>query len=291
MWRELLALRAVDVLHELLLTHCRDPLVEVREAKRTKGASRRTNAVTIAPGSWTQGRQGLLDRSAAPVHGPPMETASARIIVHVFAQNAISGDQYARRHAETAQMIAAQGRRLVDLVIDLSPPKRDPAVHETLGRIARGEADGIALSALPFSIAPKKTADVLQSELEGPFQLLTAAPLADRGLLQGGRDTWASGPNVKTSLIRHRCPCRNRVPAHIEASAGGPRWADRPVMFQEYATLQMPSRDQIVLIVRRLVSDTRHTTKRVRVSLAGQTRLGSAKCLDGGFRIQLERKS
>ena len=70
-----------------------------------------------------------------------METAPARIIVHVFAKKPLSPDQYKRLRAQTAQTIAAQGRQLVDLVIDTGPPKRDPADHETLRRIARGEAD------------------------------------------------------------------------------------------------------------------------------------------------------
>jgi len=58
---------------------------------------------------------------------------------------------YDRLRAETAQTLAAQGRRLVDLVIDLGPPKRDPAEHETLLRIARAEANGVALFSLPLT--------------------------------------------------------------------------------------------------------------------------------------------
>ena len=115
-----------------------------------------------------------------------METMPARIIVHVFAKKPITADQYTRLREQTAETIAAQGRRLVDLVIDTGPPKRDPADHETLMRIARGEADGVAIFTLPLSIAPKKTADVLQSQLAGPFLLLNAAELSDRGLLPGG---------------------------------------------------------------------------------------------------------
>lgn len=115
-----------------------------------------------------------------------METMPARIIVHVFAKKPITPDQYSRLREQTAETIAAQGRRLVDLVIDTGPPKLDPADHETLMRIARGDADGVALFTLPLSISPKKTADVLQSQLTGPFLLLNAAELADRGLLPGG---------------------------------------------------------------------------------------------------------
>ena len=115
-----------------------------------------------------------------------METMPARIIVHVFAKKPITPDQYNRLREQTAETIAAQGRRLLDLVIDLGPPKRDPADHKTLLRIARGEADGVAIFSLPLSMSPKKTADVLQSQQSGPFLLLTAAELADRGLLPGG---------------------------------------------------------------------------------------------------------
>lgn len=110
----------------------------------------------------------------------------ARIIVHVFAKKPITADQYTRLREQTAETIAAQGRRLVDLVIDTGPPKLEPADHETLMRIARGDADGVAIFTLPLSISPKKTPDVLQSQLSGPFLLLTAAELADRGLLPGG---------------------------------------------------------------------------------------------------------
>jgi len=53
-------------------------------------------------------------------------------------------------------------------------------------RIARSDADGVAIFTLPLSISPKKTADVLRSQLNGPLLLLNAAELADRGLLPGG---------------------------------------------------------------------------------------------------------
>ena len=128
-----------------------------------------------------------------------METAPARIIVHVFAKKPLSPDQYKRLRAQTAQTIAAQRCQLVDLVIDTGPPKRDPADHETLRRIARGEADGVAIFTLPLSIAPKKTADVLRSQLSGPFLLLTEEELAERGLLP-----MASG--YSGQRVQHRAP-------------------------------------------------------------------------------------
>ncbi len=53
-------------------------------------------------------------------------------------------------------------------------------------RIAQGEADGIALFSSPMRFTPKNSADVLEQHLSGPFVLLTAAELADRGLLPGG---------------------------------------------------------------------------------------------------------
>jgi len=64
----------------------------------------------------------LLNRTVVDVHSPHMETMPARIIVHVFANKPITPDQYRRLREQTAETIAAQGRRLVDLVIDIGPP-------------------------------------------------------------------------------------------------------------------------------------------------------------------------
>jgi len=115
-----------------------------------------------------------------------MDAAPARVIVQVFTKKPLTPDKYQRLRAQTAETIAAQGSQLVDLVIDTGPPKRSPAEHETLRRIARGEADGVAIFTLPLSLAPKRTADVLQAQLSGPFLLLTTDELADRGLLPEG---------------------------------------------------------------------------------------------------------
>ena len=52
-------------------------------------------------------------------------------------------------------------------------------------RIAQGEADGIALCSSPMRFAPKKSVDVLEQHLTGPF-ILTSAEWADRGLWPGG---------------------------------------------------------------------------------------------------------
>lgn len=79
---------------------------------------------------------GLASCLATAVHGPRMEAMPARIIVCVFAKKLITPDQLSRLREQTAETIAAQGRRLVDLVIDTGSPKLDPADHETLMRIA-----------------------------------------------------------------------------------------------------------------------------------------------------------
>lgn len=115
-----------------------------------------------------------------------MENMPARLIVQVFTKAELSEKEVSKLRAQIAEGIEAQGRRLVDLVIDRGPPKRDPAEHESLVRIARGDADGIALFTFPLKLSPKKSADVLGSHLKGPWLSLTAAELADRGLLPGG---------------------------------------------------------------------------------------------------------
>ena len=110
----------------------------------------------------------------------------ARLIVQVFTKAALSEQEVSTLRARLSEAIEAQGRRLVDLIIDRGPAKRDPAEHESLVRIARGDADGIALFTFPLKLSPKKSADVLGSHLTGAWLSLTAAELADRGLLPGG---------------------------------------------------------------------------------------------------------
>jgi len=115
-----------------------------------------------------------------------MQTVPARIVVQLFTKRVISPTRYESLREEIAGILAAQGRRLVDLVVDNGPAKSDPAEHTNLMRVAQGEADGIALFSLPMRITPKKSADVLEKHLTSPFVVLTAAELADRGLLPGG---------------------------------------------------------------------------------------------------------
>lgn len=115
-----------------------------------------------------------------------MQTVPARIIVQIFTKQALDSALYESTREQMARLLAEQGKRLIDLVVDSGPAKSDPAEHPCLVRIARGEADGIALFSSPVRFTPKKSADVLEQHLSGPFVLLTAADLADRGLLPGG---------------------------------------------------------------------------------------------------------
>ncbi len=119
-------------------------------------------------------------------HIAHMQTVPARIIVQIFTKQVLDSALYESTREQMARLLAEQGKRLVDLVVDSGPAKRDPAEHPSLVRIARGEADGIALFSSPVRFTPKKSADVLEKHLSGPFVLLTAAELADRGLLPGG---------------------------------------------------------------------------------------------------------
>lgn len=119
-------------------------------------------------------------------HIAHMQTVPARIIVQIFTKQALDSALYESTREQMARLLAEQGKRLIDLVVDSGPAKSDPAEHPSLVRIARGEADGIALFSSPVRFTPKKSADVLEQHLSGPFVLLTAADLADRGLLPGG---------------------------------------------------------------------------------------------------------
>lgn len=128
-----------------------------------------------------------------------MQTVPARIVVQLFTKRVITSTQYESLSEEIAGILASQGRRLVDLVVDNGPAKNHPAEHTNLMRIAEGEADGIALFSLPMRITPKNTADVLEKHLTGPFVVLTAAELADRGLLPGGTHYSSRPGHVRTA--------------------------------------------------------------------------------------------
>lgn len=119
-------------------------------------------------------------------HIARMQTVPARIIVQLFTKKVITPTLYKSLREQMDRHLAEQGRRLIDLVVDNGPAKSDPGEHTSLVRIAQGEADGIALFSSPIRFTPKNSADVLEQHLSGPFVLLTAAELADRGLLPGG---------------------------------------------------------------------------------------------------------
>lgn len=115
-----------------------------------------------------------------------MQTVPARIIVQIFTKEALEPAQYESIREQMARLLAEQGKRLIDLVVDHGPAKSDPAEHSSLVRIAQGEADGIVLCSSPVRFTPKNSADILEKHLSGPLVLLNAADLADRGLLPGG---------------------------------------------------------------------------------------------------------
>jgi hypothetical protein len=94
--------------------------------------------------------------------------------------------QLAKARRFIAESYEKEGRRLVDLVIDYGPPKLDPAEHESILKIARGDADGIIILEYPIAGVPTPSGDILHAQLAGPFVVLTAAELADRGLIPGG---------------------------------------------------------------------------------------------------------
>lgn len=116
-----------------------------------------------------------------------MQTIPPRVILHVFSSEELTEANIAQLRDKTIEILEAQGRALIDLVVDCGPPKRDAADHESLMRIARGEADGIMLMQYPLRITPKKSRDILGSQITSMFPLvLSAAELAERGLLPGG---------------------------------------------------------------------------------------------------------
>lgn len=119
-----------------------------------------------------------------------MKPMPGRLILQVFTNDKWNlTDEQVAKLRETAQLsIEWEGGTLVDFLLDRGPPKRDPAEHPCLMRIAQGEADGVAIMQFPLfrGRGRKQSADVLASQLEGPLVVLTAADLAARGLLPGG---------------------------------------------------------------------------------------------------------
>lgn len=114
-----------------------------------------------------------------------MWTGPTRLIVVLFTKTPFSSAQYASTRDQIATILAAQHQHLADLVVETGPPKRDPAEHPCLLRIAQGEADGLALFAMPGRMTPKKSPDVLAQHMTGPLTILSAADLATRRLLPG----------------------------------------------------------------------------------------------------------
>lgn len=138
-----------------------------------------------------------------------MKPIPPRIIAHIFTKQNIPAEQLEKLRAQLSATCEAQGRALVDIIVDQAGAKSDPAEHESLRRIARGDADGVMLMQLPLTMTPDKSRDVLRSQLDGPVRFLTAADLAERGLLPGG-----------TRYTPHRTPADAAHLARMLRSAG-----------------------------------------------------------------------
>lgn len=115
-----------------------------------------------------------------------MLTIPPRIIAHLFASKAYSPEEITSLRTQLEKVCEEQGRALVDLILDYGPAREDPGHHQSLQRIAQGDADGILIMRLPLTLQPNKSRDVLGRHLDGPLLFLNAAELAERGLLPGG---------------------------------------------------------------------------------------------------------
>ena len=116
-------------------------------------------------------------------HSAPMLTIPPRIIAHVFSSETYSHVQLSNLRMRLERACEEEGRSLVDLVIDRGPARENPARHQSLQRIARGDADGILIMRLPLTLQPNKSRDVLGRHLDGPLRFLSKAELAELGLL------------------------------------------------------------------------------------------------------------
>lgn len=144
-----------------------------------------------------------------------MQIVPPRIIAHVFARERIAKAQLAKVRRFIAESYEKEGRRLVDLIIDYGPPKLDPAEHESLWQIARGEADGIIIFEHPIVAVPTPSGDILHAQLQGPYAVLTAAELADRGLIPGGTRYRKASPGkaAGSAFKEHTSGLLNQTPA------------------------------------------------------------------------------
>jgi hypothetical protein len=115
-----------------------------------------------------------------------MQTTLPRIITHLFTTNDLPAEEVARLKSRMSESCRAQGRAFVDLIVDRGPPKPDPADHESLRRIATGEADELMIMQIPITLSPKDSPDALLSHLDRPVQFFDTAELAGRGLLLRG---------------------------------------------------------------------------------------------------------
>ena len=119
-------------------------------------------------------------------HITPMQTTLPRIIAHIFLLDDLPAQEVDHLKNRMAETCRAQGRELVAIIVDRGPPKADPAEHLSLRRIAYDDADELIVLQIPISIPPRKSPDVLLSQLDRPVQIFSTKQLACRGLFLDG---------------------------------------------------------------------------------------------------------
>lgn len=162
-----------------------------------------------------------------------MKPAPQRLILQVFTTPKwnLTDDQIAQLRALAQNGIAAEGGQLVDFIVDRGPPKRDPAEHASLMRIARGEADGLVIMQFPLyrGRTRKRTPDVLASQLAGPFLMLTSGDLVARGLMPAGVVPLRSMVDVirRALLLRLQGFTYGEIGAALDEEGFSPLYANR----------------------------------------------------------------
>lgn len=161
-----------------------------------------------------------------------MQPIPPRIIAHIWTTETYTAERIASLRTRIARDLEAQGRALVDLLLDRGYPKGDPVEHESLRRIAKGEADGVMLMRLPVTMTGEQSRDVLLKHLDGPIRFLNAAELAELGLLPGGtrykpHRTLTDAARLAAALHAAGMPLR-AIASHLDAegfcTARGGNW-------------------------------------------------------------------
>jgi hypothetical protein len=188
-----------------------------------------------------------------------MKPMPKRLILQVFTNDKwnLSDEQLAQLREVAQLSIEWDGGTLVDFLLDRGPPKRDPAEHACLMRIAQGEADGVAIMQFPLfrGRGRKRSSDVLASQLEGPLVVLTAADLAARGLLPGGVVPIRALVDVARRAAELRtdgyslADIAGVLNSEHFSSVHGPSWNARSVarLLRQHATLRISSAEPATL--------------------------------------------